>query len=342
MCGIVGMWSKESCDSRHLSQLVDRMLNVLIHRGPDDGGYCVGPNIAMGNRRLKIFDLSDAGNQPFFSDDGKIWLVLNGEIYNHYELRRELENEFAFRSTSDTEVLLRSYEKWGMKCLDRLIGMFAFAIWDARDHKLILCRDRLGIKPLYYYFNSKMLIFASEIKVLLAAGVEAVPNLNVIRDYLTSGYYDHTEQTFFKGVSQVKQGRFLTVNANNVTETCYWDLIERIGEENKEPKDAEEVYWEVLQDAIRLRMRADVPYAVCFREDWTAQCWLIWLINMSAATHLMYVHSVTKNHYMMKGHGPISYRAAEIGFPIMSRLLKIMWNISFHLLFGTKMNHLEV
>ena len=135
MCGIAGIWSKKSLDCIEMCRKAELMLNAMVHRGPDDGGYAVDSHIFLGNRRLKIFDLSDAGNQPFFNDDGKIWLVLNGEICNHYELRRELENEFAFRSTSVTEVLLRSYEKWGIECLDRLIGMFAFAIWDAHDQK---------------------------------------------------------------------------------------------------------------------------------------------------------------------------------------------------------------
>ncbi|MBA4388473.1 MAG: asparagine synthase (glutamine-hydrolyzing) [Verrucomicrobia bacterium] len=262
MCGIAGMWSKEPVDEAFLCSLADTMLGVISHRGPDDGGYVVGPNVFVGNRRLSIFDLSEAGNQPFFSRDGKVWLVFNGEIYNHFELRGELEGEFEFKSHTDTEVLLHAYEKWGMACVDRFIGMFAFAIWDTRKEELVLCRDRLGIKPFYYHFDGKKLVFGSEIKALLAAGIEARPNHSVLRDYLVSGFYDHTGQTFFDGIVQVKAGHLVTVGQAGLRESCYWNLSGRPGSSDLSAEAAERRYLDLLEDSIRLRMRADVPCAI--------------------------------------------------------------------------------
>ena len=262
MCGIAGMWSRDSRKEAELCSLADRMLNALSHRGPDDGGFAVDSHVFLGNRRLSILDLSPSGNQPFFSDDGQIWLVLNGEIYNYRELRKELEGTFPFRSHSDTEVLLRAYERWGIACLNRLVGMFAFAVWDRRKNELILCRDYVGIKPIYYSFDGQRLVFASEVKSLLAAGIEATADLNVVRDYLVSGFYDHTERTFFKGVLQVVPGHYIVVGSSGVRDVCYWNPIERICDNRMGAEEAEEAYWSTLQESIQLCMRTDVPYAV--------------------------------------------------------------------------------
>lgn len=261
MCGIAGAWLASPGRYEELAECVDRMLTTMVHRGPDDGGYSVGERIAIGNRRLSIFDLSVAGRQPFFNADGNIWVVFNGEIYNHIELRKELEREFHFASNTDTEVLLHAYEKWGMECLSRFNGMFAIAIWDARQQSLILCRDRLGIKPLYYSFDGASLHFASEIKALFAAGIPIEVNRAVLRDYLIDGFYDHTENTFFKGIRQVRQGCYLVVDGSGLREVSFW-CLEEIVSGSVEKAGAEDEYWRVLEDAVRLRMRADVPYAV--------------------------------------------------------------------------------
>ena len=261
MCGIAGIWLASPGRKEEIADGVDRMLSTLIHRGPDDGGYAANERVALGNRRLSIFDLSEAGRQPFFSADGSVWLVFNGEIYNHLELRKELESEFRFVSGTDTEVLLHAYEKWGINCLSRFIGMYAIAIWDARQQALILCRDRIGIKPLYYSCEGKNIYFASEIKALFAAGVSRDVNNRALRDYLVEGFYDHTEDTFFKGVHQVRQGCYLEVSDSGIKEKCYWDLKGIILNQSSR-SDAENEYWYLLEDAVRLRMRADVPYAV--------------------------------------------------------------------------------
>ncbi len=262
MCGIAGVWKKHASHRDVLCNCLGKMLDSIAHRGPDDGGMAVGEHIAIGNRRLSIFDLTEAGNQPFFSDDGQIWLVLNGEIYNHFELRKELENEFVFKSKTDTEVLLRAYEKWGMGCLDHLNGMFGFAIWDGHLQTLFLCRDRIGIKPLYYYYDGRELYFGSEVKALLAAGIKAEPEWSAWKDYLVDGFYDHTEKTFFRNCYQVKQGHYLLINKSGLKEKCYWKLYDQIQAQTGLIRDPEQEYLYTLEDAVALRMRADVPYAV--------------------------------------------------------------------------------
>lgn len=262
MCGIAGIWKRGGSLKGDLVYSLDKMLESIAHRGPDDGGMAVGEQVALGNRRLSIFDLSEAGNQPFFSDDGQVWLVLNGEIYNHLELRQQLAGDFCFKSNTDTEVLLRAYEKWGMGCLEHLNGMFAFAIWDARLKTLFLCRDRIGIKPLYYHFDGEELHFGSEIKALLAAGLEGKADWAVWQDYLVDGYYDHTDKTFFRDFLQVKQGHYLAISQSGLRERCYWDLHERVEGHKGVSAHPEEEYWDLLEDAVSLRMRADVPSAV--------------------------------------------------------------------------------
>jgi asparagine synthase (glutamine-hydrolysing) len=256
------MWTKKETDAAELCRLADTMLGMISHRGPDDGGYAVGPRVFLGNRRLKILDLTDAGNQPFFSDDGKIWLVFNGEIYNYRELRKELEGEFHFHSETDTEVLLRAYEKWGIGCVDRFIGMFAFAIWDSRNSQLIICRDRLGIKPLYYWNDGKKVLFASEIKAILAAGIAAVPNQKVLHDYLVRGFYDHTAETFFSGIHQLSAGHFMVIDDHGINVQRYWDPLKASSRLGLSADGAIDAYMKTLESSVHLRMRADVPRAV--------------------------------------------------------------------------------
>ena len=263
MCGIAGIWNRQVADQGEIDLAGNKMLESIVHRGPDDGGYSLDDRVFLGNRRLKIFDLSEAGNQPMFSRDGRYWIVFNGEIYNYCELKPALEKDFTFSSHTDTEVLLYSFVKHGIACVEDFIGMFAFAIWDSRDKELIICRDRLGIKPLYYYSDGTKLIFASEIKALLAAGVKVEADHDVIKDYLVTGNYDHTDRTFFRNIRMLKAGHFLKINERGISEICYWNNIERI--KHHKDRDQQEVtreYWEMLDDAVKLRMRADVSYAV--------------------------------------------------------------------------------
>ena len=174
MCGICGIVSTDPALAN--AESVSRMAAVLHHRGPDDGGTWARHDgrvgVALGHRRLSIIDLSPAGHQPMTNEDGSMWLSYNGEIYNHADLRCELEPRgHLYRSHTDTETILHGYEEWGDRCVERFRGMFAFALWDAPKRRLLLVRDRLGIKPLYYAVVGGTLVFASEIKAILESGL---------------------------------------------------------------------------------------------------------------------------------------------------------------------------
>src|SRR5690349_11056556 len=172
MCGIAGVLDLD--DGVVDPEVVERMVASIRHRGPDDQGVIADGPVALGNARLAIIDLTDAGHQPMVSPDRATLLAYNGELYNYRELARELESRGRrFHSRSDTEVVLTAFEEWGVDCLERFDGMFAFAVWDARSRTLFVARDRFGIKPLYYARRGSVLLFASEIKALLAAGVRA-------------------------------------------------------------------------------------------------------------------------------------------------------------------------
>src|SRR5262249_19970273 len=177
-----------------------------------DGMYVdPGGLAALGQTRLSIIDLSAAGHQPMSDPTGRHWIVFNGEVYNYVELRRELKGQFTFRTGTDTEVLLAAYLHWGPACLDRLIGMFAFAIWDQANQTLFAARDRFGIKPLYHHSSPDgTLLLTSEIKALHSAGVPARPDPVAWATFLTYGLYDHTERTFWQRISSLRAGHYLT------------------------------------------------------------------------------------------------------------------------------------
>ncbi|MBI4631738.1 MAG: hypothetical protein HY740_08510 [Chloroflexi bacterium] len=195
MCGICGLYqSDHSVDHASLKAMNHRQR----HRGPDDEGYYLSPDhqLGFGFRRLAIIDLSPNGHQPMTNEDESLWIVFNGEVYNYPELRRELVNAgHEFRSTSDTETVLHGYEEWGVDVVKRLSGMFAFAIWNQNNHTLFMARDRLGIKPLHYYWDEKKFAFASEIKSLLTLRLNTDLDHSAIWDYFTYLYVP-TPKTF--------------------------------------------------------------------------------------------------------------------------------------------------
>jgi len=261
MCGIAGLfgnnWNQDQLAAAVGSQR---------HRGPDAEGIWLSQSrrAGLGHNRLSIIDLSEAGRQPMSSHDGRLWIVFNGEIYNYLELRAEL-SEYPYRSHSDTEVLLAAYERWGERCLDRLIGMFAFLIWDEREQKLFAARDRFGIKPLNYHWNADgSLAIASEIKALFAAGTVAEPDEIAWANYLNAGLYDHTPRTFWRGVNSLPAGHCLTWQTGKVTISRWYDLAERSGEAFDSRSEAEvcEEYLSLLMDSVRLRFRSDVPVGI--------------------------------------------------------------------------------
>lgn len=260
MCGITGIYRIDSNVRHDDSDVVRCMMDLLKHRGPDDSGFFSEGQVAFGHRRLSIID-AEGGHQPMVNDDGSICLVLNGEIYNYLELRTELSGLGChFKTHSDTEVLLKLYERFGISCVERLNGMFAFAIWNSREHKLILCRDRLGIKPLYYCYDGKKLVFASEIKAIVKSGVVASElNRDSFEDYIVL-QMSLTEDTLFKGVKKLLPGHILTISNSSPKTEKYWDLDFQLEEGSSEEED----YFSkrllvLLEDAVRLQIRSDVP-----------------------------------------------------------------------------------
>ena len=190
MCGVTGIFHYHSGARRETNERGGlAMVDALLHRGPDDGGLLIAPQIALGHRRLSILDLSDKGHQPMPDDSGRCWIAYNGEVYNFPELRRELERcGHRFRSRTDTEVILRGYLQWGRDLVHRLNGMFAFALWDRRDDSLWLVRDPIGIKPLFYHDDGETLRFGSEIKAILAdPAVGRQPDYKALEGLLTFG-----------------------------------------------------------------------------------------------------------------------------------------------------------
>ncbi|MFA6096756.1 MAG: asparagine synthase (glutamine-hydrolyzing) [Candidatus Paceibacterota bacterium] len=265
MCGIAGIYkfNKGSVDRG----MIKKMTDALAHRGPDDEGSYIKDHVGLGHRRLSIIDISPLGHQPMSDESGKIWIVFNGEIYNYIELRRELQRDgFSFRSDSDTEVIICAYKKWGEKCFEKFNGMWALAIWDETQKKVILCRDRLGIKPLYYFQNADSISFASEIKALLALGMKRQANDELIYDFLKFGMLDHTDGTFFLGINKVPPAHYAVITENNrLIFRRYWDFetSEKTEDKEKSKRSYANNFLEIFRDAIKIRLRSDVPAGSC-------------------------------------------------------------------------------
>ncbi|HZB23211.1 MAG TPA: hypothetical protein VE444_05145, partial [Gaiellaceae bacterium] len=218
LCGIVELGRPPDVEA------AAAMAAALDHRGPDGDGAWAEDGVALGFRRLAIIDLSDAGLQPFASDDGALQLIHNGEVYNYRELRRELEARgHRFRSATDTEVVVRAYEEWGARCVERFNGMWALALWDARRRRLFCSRDRFGVKPFYYRWDGSRFEFASELKAFRATG-SLEPNLSAVRDFLEQGYVDHTDDTFFAGIRKLPPAHSLVVDEHGLRLQRYWAL----------------------------------------------------------------------------------------------------------------------
>jgi asparagine synthase (glutamine-hydrolysing) len=256
MCGICGVVALGRPPE---PETVASMAAALDHRGPDGRGAYTAEGAALGFRRLAIIDLSDAGNQPFASDDGMRQLLHNGEIYNYRELRRELEGRgHRFRTKTDTEVILRAHEEWGDRCVERFNGMWALALWDAARQRLFCSRDRFGVKPLYYRWEDGRFAFASELKAFRADAGRLEPNLRAVRDFVARDTVEHTDETFFAGVRKLPAAHSLVVDERGLRITRYWTL-----EPGEPPADAAEAVRELLLDSVRLRLRSDVPVGTC-------------------------------------------------------------------------------
>jgi asparagine synthase (glutamine-hydrolysing) len=259
VCGICGVIYREA-DRPVPAEMLASMTRSIAHRGPDGEGVYMNRGAGLGHRRLSIIDLSDSGRQPMTNEDGRYWITFNGEIYNYRELREELlARGHCFRSQTDTEVILHLFEESGPACVDRLNGMFAFAIWDATERTLFAARDRFGVKPFYFSSTGDAFVFGSEIKALLASGlVRAEPNPSGIADYITF-QFTLGEKTLFRRVFRLRPGECLTVSADDLSITTrqYWHAEFNVVE--RTPASFREELAHLLDDAIRLQLRSDVP-----------------------------------------------------------------------------------
>ena len=250
MCGITGYAGLDD------PSLLRRMCGVLVHRGPDEDGFYAGDGVGLAMRRLAVIDLA-TGSQPIANEKRDVWVVLNGEIYNFEELRKTLEaSGHTFATNSDTETIVHLYEEHGPDFVDFLQGMFAIALWDERRERLLLVRDRIGEKPLYYAFNDGKLFFGSEIKAILQAGVRRAVDAQSVCDFLAAGYVAG-ERTFFKGIAKIPPGNIGIYEKNDFTVRPYWKF--EIRHEGEQPyRDAAETLSRMLEDTVRRCLKSDV------------------------------------------------------------------------------------
>lgn len=256
MCGICGKFNFDPQDVIR-PELIQAMANTIVHRGPDDEGFYVHGPVGLGFRRLSIIDLS-GGHQPLSNEDDSLWIVFNGEIYNYEELRNDLlQRGHRFKTKSDTEVIVHLYEEFGDRCVEKLRGMFAFAIWDSRQKSLFIARDRVGIKPLYYYVSRNCLIFASEIKAILVdQQVKREVSPAMVDRFLTF-YYTPGEETLLKGIRKLSPGSYMVAKDGKVRVQSYWDL--HFEPSNLSLAEAEEQLMTLLEESVKIHMIADVP-----------------------------------------------------------------------------------
>jgi asparagine synthase (glutamine-hydrolysing) len=262
MCGICGVFHPDRATLVSRTTLVG-MNDQIAHRGPDDNGFFVEENVGLAMRRLSIIDIQ-TGHQPITNEDETLWIVFNGEIYNHQELRKDLESRgHRYRTRSDTETIVHLYEQYGEDCVHHLRGMFAFAIWDRSRRRLFIARDRLGIKPLYYYYDGKTLLFGSEIKALLAhPGMKPEFNRQTLAEYLAFGYISGAE-SMYAGIRKLLPGHILNLDERGQLETAqYWDLNVAVDDGNRPPDQYVARYRELLEECVSSHLMSDVPLGV--------------------------------------------------------------------------------
>jgi asparagine synthase (glutamine-hydrolysing) len=255
MCGIAGIVNGGSPEA------LKRMSATLVHRGPDDAGLRWFPNERCGlaHRRLSIIDLSATGHQPMCNETGDLWITFNGEIFNYKEIRDELVSRgFRFRSHSDTEVLLYAYQQWGELCLNRLNGMFAFAIFDQKEQKLFAARDRFGIKPFYYNFQAGRLVFSSEIKAILAS--DLVQNRPDLYSLHTPARFQISPYTGFLEILKLPPANYLVLHKGELSIRQYWGI--EVWEQDGDEESQADKLDALLSDSVRLQMIADVPVGI--------------------------------------------------------------------------------
>ncbi|TFH51440.1 MAG: asparagine synthase (glutamine-hydrolyzing) [Methanothrix sp.] len=260
MCGINGFTWKDP-------DLIEKMNHILRHRGPDDQSTYIDDKVSLGHRRLAIIDLSPAGRQPKCNEDASIWIVFNGEIYNFRDIRTKLEKSgHQFSSNTDTEVIIHAYEEWGVDCVERFNGMWAFAIYDKKKGTIFFSRDRFGVKPLYFCQDEKGLIFSSEIKGILQHSIRRVPSDKAVYDFLVLGFVDHSPDTFFMGISRLMPGESMIYDLPKGTMNRFrwYDLASRLSDAGKiTEEEAAKRIRELFEDSVRYRLISDVPVGSC-------------------------------------------------------------------------------
>lgn len=312
MCGFVTIY--QTAQRPLEPKVIEAMTASLAHRGPDDYGFAAisanqaqtwrehsplamsAPNVVMGHRRLSIIDLSSVGRQPFVSDDGRYWMVYNGEIYNYIELRQCLESlGKTFTTQTDTEVLLVAYQTWGTECFSRLNGMWSLVIWDQKNNTLIACRDRFGIKPLYYFKHQHDWLLASEIKAFAHfPGVKLEPDLQATCEYLRTNSIPVASNTFYKDIQAVEPGTYITFEQGKKSQHHYWQLPMFDTPAIKHTRQAKEAFLALFQDSIRLRLRSNVPVGTMLSGglDSTSIISIIAELHHGAASDLNLEHSI--------------------------------------------------
>src|SRR5947199_8782394 len=259
ICGIVYPVAAQWVERDTLAQINAQ----IVHRGPDDDGFFVEGNVGLAMRRLSIIDVR-TGHQPISNEDESLWIVYNGEIYNHRELRSKLEARgHRYRTKSDTETIVHLYEEYGRDCVQHLHGMFAFAIWDRRSRRLFIARDRLGIKPLYYFYDGTKFVFGSEIKAILAyPGIKPEFNKNTLAEYLAFGYIAGPE-TMFAGIRKLLPGHTLELDdSGEIKIESYWDLSVPADSERRPRGHYINGYRELLEECVASHLMSDVPLGV--------------------------------------------------------------------------------
>jgi len=256
MCGICGIALRGGSVNENRLRA---MTHVLRHRGPDDSGIFIHNNIGLGHRRLSIIDVK-GGHQPMSNEDGTIWIAYNGEVYNHDEVRKRLiSTGHRYNTRSDTETLIHLYEDKELESVEELRGMFAYSLWDGLKKRLILVRDRLGIKPLYYYFNDGDLIWGSEIKAILESGfLKSCLRLESLPDYLAN-HYTSGDETLFEGVKRLLPGHILIWEDGEIKIQQYWDLKFGTSNESSDENDLIEEFRGLFEHSVKLRLMSDVP-----------------------------------------------------------------------------------
>jgi asparagine synthase (glutamine-hydrolysing) len=256
VCGICGKLNFDR-EARVSTALLKTMADSIYHRGPDDEGYYASGPVGFGFRRLSIIDLN-TGHQPICNEDGSVWIVFNGEIYNYKELRSYLQIKgHVFKTQTDTEVIVHLYEEFGESCVEKLRGMFAFAIWDDRQETLFIARDRIGIKPLYYWLTGKSLVFGSEIKAILADPEVKPEVLPEMIDRFLTFYYVPGEETLFRNIRKLAPGSCLVVKNGKARIKQYWDL--HFSSTPQSLEAAEKQFLDLLEESVALHMISDVP-----------------------------------------------------------------------------------